>query len=204
MAFVPIPNGVRIVHLGIMAGQQVVNTHGCQNGASEIGTDLGVLAKAAGDAWRARMVPQFPDTYQHVDTLAYSLENASLAPGDAAYASAVPGGHATAGGPIMPASACFVATLKTAKRGRTYTGRMYLPAYVAPMTDARTWAPAAVNAYQTAINSYKADVDPAAGDNGRMAVCSKGSPVNGITPHAEPVTGIIVRNYVGTQRRRVN
>lgn len=203
MTFTPIPNGVRIVHLGLIGGRQIVNTVGCQNGAGgALGASLDDLAASHGSAWRSKVIPAMPAQYSHVNTLAYSLEDASLAPGDAHLSAAVPGAISST---PMPGQACFVASLKTAKRGRTYQGRMYIgPVWATALADDVTFGASAVTLVQNALNDYKAQVDPTTGDNGRMAICSKGSPVNSIPAHCEPVTSILVHSYIGTQRRRVN
>lgn len=202
MAFTPIPNGVRIVHLGLVGGREIVNTVGCQNGAGTGGDSLTNLATMHGDAWRNNVLAHMPTQYSHVNTLAYSLEDNSLAPGDAAFPTTQPG---SVSGSPMPGQACFVASLKTGKRGRTYQGRMYLgPIWATALQDDVTFGSSSVAIIQNALDAYKAEVDPAIGDNGRMAVCSKGSPANNIGPHVEPVTSILVHSYIGTQRRRVN
>lgn len=202
MAFTSIPNGVRIAHIGSIGGHQVVNTVGCQNGGTEVGDDLGVIAKKHGDAWRAQMVPIMSAAYTHVNTLAYSLEDQSAMVGDAAYGSGLVGG--AAGGPA-PAHACVVVSLKTAKRGRTYQGRMFLSPFLASQVDmdASHWVAALTASINTKFAAYKAAVDPATGDNGRLAVCSEGSVSKGIAPHVEPVTAFVVRSVIGSQRRRL-
>lgn len=202
MTFTPIPNGVRIVHLGLVGGRQVVNTFGCQNGAGSAGESLDGLANTHLGAWRGNVVTKLPNQYQHVNTLAYSLEDNSLAPGDAHATGPVTGAVSSS---AMPGQACFVASLKTAKRGRTYQGRAYIgPLWSTALQDDVTIASTSVAIMQGALDAYKAAVDPSLGDNGRLAICSKGSPLNSIGPHCEPVTSILVHSYIGTQRRRVN
>lgn len=203
MAFVSIPNGVRIVHVGQVGNTDVVNTFGCQNGGTEVGADLGVLAKSHGDAWRANIVPKFHASYRHLSTFAYSLEDQSAAVGDAGYSSAASG---TGTGNCAPVNCAVVVSLKTAKRGRTYQGRAYLGPFStsALYSDGHFWDFGGIlNSLQTGFAAYKAAVDPATGDNGKLAVCSKGSARYSIPPHIEPVTGFVIRPGIGTQRRRL-
>lgn len=203
MAFTPIPNGVRIVHLGRIGNVPIVNTVGCVNGAgANVGDSLASLAKKHGDAWRAKIMPLLWSSYGHEATLAYSMENQSAAAGDAGYTGVVSGGDTSAPG---PASSAVCVALKTAKRGRTYQGRMFLGAIcINNMSlDGQTWTPAAVAKFATAVLAYKNQVDPTLGGNGRMAILTHGSPAKGIPAGAEPVTGIIVRPGLATQRRRL-
>lgn len=203
MTFVAIPNGIRVVHIGrVGASNEIVHTIGATNGGLAQGASLSSIAKSHGDAWRARIVPQMWNGYQHVATLAYSLEDRAAVAGDAGYASSLAGGGSASPAPL---SACIVATMKTAKRGRTYTGRVFLGPYSGNVLggDGQTWLPAWVSQVQTAMNNYKADVDPALGSNGRLAVNSAGSTLKGIQPTSTPVTGVLVRSYIGTQRRRL-
>lgn len=204
MSFVRIPNGVRIVHLGHVGQQQIVNTIGCQNGAGlDGGASLAALAKSHGDAWRSKILPQLSNVYTHDATLAYSLEDQSAAVGDAGYSAGANGGL---GGNPAPLAACAVISFKTAKRGRTYAGRTFMsPLVGANLTGGLMWSAEQLAVLQTQWAGYKAAVDPGlATNNGRMAVCSAGSPSHGIAPHVEPVTSIIVRPVVGTQRRRLS
>lgn len=204
MTFVPIPNGVRVVHLGHVGQQQIVHTFGAQNGANGVGGPLNDIAKSHGDAWRAQILPQLHNVYSHDATLAYSLEDASKAAGDAGYAGSVAGGGA---GTVGPLSMAVVVSMKTAKRGRTYQGRVYLGPWAQTWNaaDGVSWQAGMLATVQTKINAYKAAVDPnlSLQNNGALAVCSKGSPANGIAPHITPVTACLVRPYIGTQRRRL-
>lgn len=203
MAFTPIPNGVRVVHLGHVGNVQIVNTVGAVNGDEVAGSSLTSIAQSHGDAWRSKILPILVSGYTHDQTLAYSLEDQSLAPGQAAFTATATGGITG-----IPASlnACLVVALKTAKRGRTYAGRMFLSAVSRDnlTNDGVSWAPGLISAGQNAFNAYKAQVDPAIGHNGRLAVCSKGSLSKGIEPGVEAVTSIICRPAVGTQRRRLS
>lgn len=203
MAFVSIPNGVRVVHLGHIGTVQIVNTIGTVNGAGESGSSLSDIATSHATSWRAHIVTQMNSQYVHDDTLAYSLEDQSLAAGDAALGAGLAG---TFNNDLSPLSACMVVSFKTAKRGRTYQGRTFMSGFSQAdvAADGRSWDAAKVALMQTAMEAYKADVDPTLGDNGKLAVCSKGAPDKGILPHVEPVTGILVRSAIGTQRRRLS
>lgn len=203
MTFTSIPNGVRIAHLGTIGTVEVVNTVGAINGSGgAVGDDMSVLAKSHGDAWRQWFVPNLNVAYKHYATLCYSLEDPSLAAGDAGYTSAIAGTISTAIAPLQVA--CCI-SLKTAKRGRTYQGRMFIGGLSQSQlgTDGRTFGANFVTTMGQCITGYKDAVDPALNANGAMAVCSKGSPARQIAPHAEPVTGVIVRPAIATQRRRL-
>lgn len=204
MSFVSVPQGVKIVHLGKVGTQDVVNTIGCINGSgTAIGDDMATLAKHHGDAWRARILPLLTSAYVHQATLAYSMSNQSLAPGVAALTGTAPG---RASGQSGPLNACMVISFKTAKRGRTYAGRTFLSPlpYNIVSADGQTWGAEMLAAAAAAWAGYKADVDPLTNTNGALAVISHGSPAKGISPAATPVTSIICRPQIGTQRRRVS
>jgi hypothetical protein len=204
MSFTPIPNGIRVVHLGHVGTIEIVNTIGCQNGVDgAMGDDMDSLAQHHGDAWRAHIVPLLGSWYEHTETLAYSLEDESLAPGNATFSGAQAGGYTNT---MAPLGTCMVVAFKTAKRGRTYQGRTFISPL--PTTwvngDSHSWTTDAVATMQTAMAAYKDAVDPALNGNGRLAVNSKGSPTHGIAPHSEPVTSILVRSNMGSQRRRLS
>lgn len=205
MAFTKIPNGVRIVHLGTAGAQQIVHTFGASNGAGGTGSDLSALAKTHGDAWRANIVPLLHSVYKHQATLCYSLEDQSKAAGDAGYSNVATGAGT---GTVGPLSNAVVVSMKTAKRGRTYQGRVFLGPWSNNLGDATgtQWVQGFLDTVQTKMNAYKAAVDPniSVPQNGRLAVCSKGSAITGAAPHVEPVTAVLVRAYVGTQRRRLS
>lgn len=204
MSFVPIPNGVRVVHVGHIGGQQIINTIGAENKGGLLDGSLAGIAKRHGDAWRAQILPNLEGHYWHDATLAYSLEDQSKAAGDAGYSSAVAGGAGNDS--ITPANVAMVVSFKTAKRGRTYQGRTFLSGVglYNYSGDGLTWKQSQLAVFQTKWAAYKAAVDPALDSNGRMAVCSHGSTKYGIAPHVEPVTAIICRPGLGTQRRRVS
>jgi hypothetical protein len=108
---------------------------------------------------------------------------------------------------MAPVNCAVVIALKTAKRGRTYQGRMYICGFDSNAFDGTglTWNSTTTSAVATAIAAYKGAVDPnIEGDNGAMAVCSRGNALKGIDPHVEKVTGFIVRQGIGTQRRRLS
>lgn len=204
MTFISIPNGVRIVHLGTVGTQQVVMSFGCQNGVGGVGASLNDLAKSHGDAWRASVLTVLHNTYKHVATLAYSLEDQTKAAGDAGYAASAPGGGA---GTVGPLSNAVVVSLKTAKRGRTYQGRVFLGPWAQTWNnpDGVTWQTALTDGIAQKMAAYRAAVDPnlSLQNNGALAICSKGSHVGGPGPHIERVTSMIVRPYIATQRRRL-
>ena len=201
MTFTSIPNGVRIVHIGNVFGVEFLNTVGCINGSEDTGAPLDDLAARHGGAWRSHILPLISSAYTHLNTLAYSLED-QTAQGDALFTTAPTGGD---NGTCNVASACMVAAFKTAKRGRTYQGRTYCgPLTIDKMDDTGTqWLSATVASWNAAWAAYKDAVDPTVGDNGAMAVCSKGSPTKGIAPHVEKVTAIMCRRPIGSQRGRL-
>lgn len=204
MTFTAIPNGVRVVHLGHIGTSKIVNTIGAQNLGGPIDSGLADIAKRHGDAWRSKIVVTLSSQYVHDATLCYSLEDQSKAAGDAGYSSTQAGGITA--DPVLPAQVAMVVSFKTAKRGRTYQGRTFVSGIGQFNLDPSgiVWKAAQLPVHQTAWNAYKAAVDPQLTGNGAMAVCSKGSAAHQIAPHVTPVTAVLCRPYLGTQRRRVN
>lgn len=203
MAFVAIPDGIRVVHKGLVHGQELVMTFGAQNGANGFGGDsLENIATNHGQAFRTHVLPRLSGTFTHTETLAYALEDQTMAPGVARLTGQATGGT---GGTVHPLSLCMVVTHITAKRGRNFTGRTFLGPLpgTAFIEQGRSWATDAVAAMQTAVNAYKGAVDPATDGAGRLAVCTRGSATRGVPAGTEPVTALKVRALIGTQRRRL-
>jgi hypothetical protein len=201
MPFVPVPGGARVVHRGKAGSQDIVMTFGVQKNAVTT-MSFTDIAQSHGSAFRARIVPLLSAVYAHHETLCYSLEDQTASAGVATFAGPLAG---SGGPPAASLAVCGVVTHKTAKRGRTYTGRTFFgPLGAPPMTpDGAAFTAAFVSAWQAAFNAYKNDVDTALADSGRLAVVSQGSPAKGIAPHTEPVTSLLVRPTIATQRRRV-
>lgn len=133
---------------------------------------------------------------RHDDTAVYDQ-------GEPPFATATAPSTTVGGGTGEPATlaASVVVTQKTALAGKRYTGRMYLPApnEGAVAGDGRTYQAVSVTAFQNAMNAYFTAINAigAAGDTARFAVLSRRIGV------ATPVTSLVVRNYVATQRRRL-
>lgn len=204
MPFVSIPNGVRIVHVGIVSGQQCLMTFGAENQGQGIGgSGLDDIGNRHADAWRQHIVPILAAQYEHQQTLVYSLENQTTPAATGVSTKPAKANTFTSPAPLQVAA---VVTHQTAKRGRSYTGRTFIGGLPgsAMQGDGRTLAPAFITSLQTAVDAYKAQVDPNLQEGGgRLAVCSKGSPAKGTPPQVTPVTRLLVRTVIGTQRRRL-
>ena len=100
-----------------------------------------------------------------------------------------------AGGASLPPEVSLVATLRTAKRGRSYRGRVYMPPFTQAQTTTLGYASSACLTFVTVQwNGFASDL--AVNGPGTLVVASY------LHSTSELVTGITVDNKFDVQRRR--
>lgn len=132
MAFIPVPNGVRIVVAGMTTRAPVVNV--LHAGVSVEATPTAVQEWAQGmyDSWEARILPLLSSSYRLQNVTVYDLASESGALGS--YGEAAPTGGV--GGSTLPYDSAVCVTFRTAARGRSGRGRIYLAPFAEADADA--------------------------------------------------------------------
>lgn len=103
----------------------------------------------------------------------------------------------TASGEAISYFDALVLSLRTAYAGRSYRGRMYLPG----LTEANTLETAVTNGARDAIQTYCDDLVAGIGSGGASSDYQLGVWSHKLSVFT-PVNDIIVRQVLGTQRRR--
>jgi len=97
---------------------------------------------------------------------------------------------------LLPGETCPIITLRTAIRGRSYRGRVYLPAqHDTSQTSSGGVATGVIVAYNLQLAGFLAALT---GINWQWVVASY------LLSQATPVTAALLRNYYAAQRRRRN
>lgn len=192
----PIPDCARIAHK-LSTGLEVMYVTFAARFAVGTFGDLEAMAEQHGQAWLDNMQPRLSQSVFYEECTATDLGDSSAPIGT------FNGGHTPGSGSLAgpaPMNVAMVVTLKTAKRGKSYTGRIYVPGLTSNniASNGMQWSDSAVEAIQQGVEDYKEQVDPDVGDDGKLVVAS---PKLGTY---EDVTIVQARKYLGTQRRRVN
>lgn len=200
MAFIPVPNAVKVVITFSLAGQLVNLTLGLEKASAVSVSDLETAATGTQDWAVNELLPWLSSQLTLTGMEAYDLSSASAPV--VAYSLATP--HAgSAASPSLPNNAAAVISFRTDQRGRSARGRMYVPgipqnvqasattlgtAFVAALTQAG----ADINSYLTSV-PFTHVVISRYTNNAPRAV--------GTT---EAVTSVVMDNKIDSQRRRLS
>lgn len=191
-----IPDCARVVHKGLVGSNEVILTFSARYSGAIGAPNLTDIAELHRDAFIDKLIPMINNSYTYQGCDTYDLGDPT-AGGGTASGSLTAGGFA---GGSAGTQVCAIATLKTAKRGKSFTGRSFFGPLHKDQVDvggqklAGTYQPV----IQAAYDDYMSDVSAGIGDDGKLVVASAKLGTY------EDVTSILVRSYLGTQRRRVN
>ena len=190
----PVISGVRRCSIiGRMGPQQIVNVIHVAGGSTD-----GDVADDVGAAWTAVLGTHgvISSDYEAVSIDVLALD------GTSATTSWVPTGWTLAGGNVgasVPASVALIGTLRTALGGRSRRGRIYIAGIPASAIDstATQWNSSAMSDFQDITDALLTNLGP--GPNGSELVVASYALAS-----AASVVSTVARQYLGTQRRRVN
>lgn len=123
--FIPVPNTARVIFYHTLAGQDVENSLYFRKGSPWTTTELQELADSAFTHWGDIMMPDLHSSMHLIKARAISLETESAPAED--HIGDVPGEDSSA--PSVPNGTAFVVKFTTAKRGRSFRGRVYLTGF---------------------------------------------------------------------------
>lgn len=205
MAFIPLANGAEVaVHYRLM-GSQLMNRFFI---LFDSAPDLTALQGAADDfdTWVATdIMPISGNTLSYVEVVVTDWSTSTGLQATAAPGSPVPGGGGSA---ALTNGLAVLANLKTGHRGRSYTGKTYIPGpQPTSLIDENTLSSTAVSAYDAAMFAI-----PGHGDTTPygFVVASFYSGIDPVTHKpiprtagiATPVTEIVINPLLAYQRRR--
>jgi hypothetical protein len=118
-------------------------------------------------------------------------------------ASVVNGGAGTHSGDPVQSQVCMVMTINTAKRGRSYRGRTYIPCIPAlELYDSKSWSPSPISAWESIFDDLNNAVNTAGWTWCILSRIQDKMPLG--TGIATPITGFRGNAKLGTQRRRLS
>lgn len=198
MAFIPLPRGIKITFVFTLFGQEVTVTLHVQAPENVTPTILQQAGVAAINLWETSMRNTMSNdvTLQKVVLTDVSVQ-------DGAQRIQLPGTLVTGSitSPAMSSNVAAVVSLRTARIGRSYRGRIYIPGIPESLVTSNgldTSLRSALSSLGAAVNS----VFTAAGFQTVIASYYNNGAVR-TTGHAEPVTSYQVPTTVKTQRRRL-
>jgi len=123
MPFQSVPNAVEIIILGLIGGQQTVNTHYGQHTGAYVQADLDELSNAV-DAWvAASWLPLMPSNWSYVRTEVRGLTNAI----DLISVNNTNAGPGTAAATPFSNNASIAVKRASSHTGRGARGRIFIP-----------------------------------------------------------------------------
>ena len=199
MQFIPVPNVAQIELLYDIQGQKCENVlHYAGFNVGDPGT-LQALCDSALASWGQTMKGQQSENLTLVSIKATDLTSQDGATFEYTTDLPQPG---SAAGEMLPFNCALVLSLKTAKRGRSYRGRVYVPGLVETQQASSIWTAGTLTAFQSWYTYW--DYLDVSGEPYALGVVSRfhnGAPRT--TGVFENVTSVVVNNVVGSQRRRL-
>lgn len=199
MPFIPVPQTVQLEFVYLWQGQTCETVLGYTKPTPWSLADMGTLAAAAIIEWNTNIRPRCSNTLSLTAVKVTDL-TASDAPTITVTAGLPLVGALT--GDSVPNNVSLVVTKRTAKRGRSYRGRIYHPGLAANSIVSNQVGPATVGSL---VSSWQALVTVNAGsDDATMVVISRangGSPL--LVGVATPVTNMTSDGTVDSQRKRL-
>lgn len=198
MAFIPTPNTARLVLKWQGGGFDYSNVVHCTKTGFTT-NDLQDLADDVSTWVGSNMLANIPDGIRWVGVDAYDMRTES----GAMVSSTQSGGVGQQATEELPVSNAIVVTLRTAQRGRSGRGRLYVTFYDESDIDSGVFGQGAINL----AGSYVAGVKGAI-ENAGWVLVIRSTQQGGVvltTGVTIPVTSYEVRSGVpGTQRRRLD
>lgn len=199
VTFVPFIDGaLAVVNMTALGKNMSVTTH-WQGNSGVLPADYTTLAQQVSSRWRVDIMPLLSISANFVDVTVYDL-NSEASP---VYINVTgTGAPGTRTGDIAPLNCAMITTLRTNLRGRSFRGRMYIPALGELDINGDEWDAGAVTAMQAAVDNFQLSVE-----NTSAFILAVASRVFEGAPRTlgvmTPVSSLLVRSYVGTRRKRL-
>ena len=198
MAFIPVPNGVQLCFDFVTAGQ---NWQVClmlrKSAGAPTPTDLDTIADDAENWWGASFRSLFS-----AETTLRQVRATDMTTQGGPVSTLVSNTPGNGSGDGLPIGSAIVASLRTAKRGRSYRGRSYWSGLLLSAQDSPTDITSTVaTAIGVAMTALQTTLDT---DGFDIVVASKQH--NGVVTNpaeANEVTAIVVDTHFDSQRRRL-
>lgn len=197
MAFIPLPNTIKVVFEYTVGGQLVVNVYFVSKPSPWSTGDMG-NALAIFDGWHNTTARTHQSASLVLNRIVATDQSTQNAPGLELAVAARPG---TIPGEVMPNNVTLVTTFNTAFRGRSFRGRSYWNG----MAEAQVAGSLVLPATVTAINNTYPTLQTSLGAASMTLVVASRFTNNAprITGLSTPVTGFRTENVVDSQRRRL-
>jgi hypothetical protein len=124
MPFIPAPNTVKVVIIGVYDGQEVVNVLHYQKTSAVVDADVDTIMNDVKTQFETYVVPLLSQSYGVVMYGAQDLTNANAPLHTHVNSPVVAGSVSNA---PLPGNVAVCATKRTAHSGRSYRGRIYVP-----------------------------------------------------------------------------
>ena len=157
MGFVPVPNVVQTNVRYTYFGEQCENTLYWETGTATTPAIVGGIAAVLLNQWGTVVMPLLSQDLTLREVYAFGLDSAS-----APSATATPGGGPIAGGvanPGLPGNVALCVSFRTALRGRSFRGRIYLPGITEGMVVGNLIAEATATRIVNAVNTVALEVE---------------------------------------------
>lgn len=199
LPFIPFTNCAEWVMRGNLSGQAAYITGAVQAAAALTPTDLLQIANDVAE-WFTTDLNDFVHNLYTVDDVKVTDLTTQSSPVYIGGSGLPDAGNLT--GAIVPNNVALVISFTTVLRGRSYRGRNYVPAMAAANLSTSTTFTSTIAG--DVANSFTNLHTALASDGFIPVILSRfNNGVRRTTGVAQPITGIIGRTAVGTQRRRV-
>lgn len=195
MAFIPWPFGAKAI-LKWHQGSTIWQNHLAFTKPSFLYDDMialsGALETGLRSSYRAMMSTSA--YFDGVDVVNMEEEGAAM------YNTAYAGAAGTSTEDYIPPSLCALVTLRTAKRGRSYRGRVYLGGFVETLLASSLWHSTLTEECVDQMGAWQAD---ALVEGWTLCIASE-MHNHVVTSPAEmvPVTSIVIRSSIPAHQRR--
>jgi len=199
LPFIPFAECCEVAFIGTMGSQLIIFSMGVQKIGGFLGTDQTDLANGALDWYGANLRGSLADDYTLQEVKVTDLATVDGAVVEVSCTTSCAG---AASGAAAPNNCAQVVSLKTAKRGRSFRGRVYLPAIPSSaLYDASHITSAQVTLNASAMGAWKDMLDVLGMETVVLSRFNAGA--RRTTGVATPVTQFLIRDLIGTQRRRI-
>lgn len=198
MAFVPTPGVYRVAINALAFDNEIANVIAVRSTGADTPANAQAVAGAVFNAWEANVLPQLSAFYGLRSVQAWSQTNQEAPTGVYTEGDSKSGGIV---GEAAPLHSAFVMTLRTANRGRSARGRIYL----GPLGETGTNAGFVSAAYRAAIGggltNFWSDLTASGLVWGVLSLRTGGAPRTAGAFY--PITALEARSdALGTQQRR--
>jgi len=198
MAFIPVPNTIKLSFEWLVAGQIVAVTLSVEKASAVTVADLDTVNDMAVDWWNTDSKALQTATSTLTRTTSTDLTTSSSPVAD----NPITPIAGTAAGNPLPNNAALVVSFKTANRGRSYRGRMYWPGIpqsqqLNPVTVQSAYA----IGLATSVAAFLDDLDTAGYTP--VVVSRQEDNVVRTTGVTTPITTLEVEQFIDSQRRRL-